>query len=124
MQHLQTGLGGQPKIQALLHAGAPPTLNLATQLTVASNALLATSTDYGDDNRGGTDGTNSVSITWSADILASTEYQGDVTAAGTPSAPSPTFVVGYSEGAAGCTDNLEVFEINPLPNFTIAIAPI
>lgn len=104
--------------------GATPTLNLGTQLTVASNALLATSADYGADNRGGANGTNSVSITWSANILAATDYQGNVTAAGTPADPSPTFVVGYSEGAAGCTDNIEVFEINPLPNFTIAIAPI
>jgi hypothetical protein len=104
----------------------PPALNLGTALTVANNDLLATSASpiYGNDNSGTANGANSVSITWSANILAATQYQGDVTAAGTPSAPSPTFVVGYSEGAAGCTDNIEVFEINPLPNFTIAIAPI
>jgi hypothetical protein len=107
-------------------AGTPPTLNLATQLTVASNALLATSPNpvYGVDNSGGALGANTVSITWSANILAATKYQGDVTAAGTPADPSPTFVVGYSKGAAGCTDNIEVFEINPLPNFVVDIAPI
>lgn len=64
-----------------------------------------------------------VTITWSADILASTEYQGDVTAAGTPAAPSPTFVVGYAVGDS-CSDNIQVWEIDPLPNFVVDIAPI
>jgi hypothetical protein len=114
------------KDPAFITAGTPPVLNMTNMLTVASNDLLATSLApiYGVNNSGGALGANTVSITWSANILASTDYQGDVTAAGTPAAPSPTFVVGYSKGALGCTDNIEVFEINPLPNFIVDIAPI
>lgn len=102
-------------------AGTPPVLNLATQLTVASGALITTgmSTNYGIDNRGGTNvAENSVTINWSAATLAGTDYQG------LPGPGTPTFVVGYSEGLAGCSDNLQVFEINPMPNFTIDIAAI
>lgn len=96
---------------------APMTRNLATQLTVASGDLVATSADYGIDNKGTTNGTSSVSITWSADILAGTSYQGLVPPG------TPTFVVGYSEGL-NCADNIQVFEINPQPNFTLEIAAI
>ena len=104
-----------------ISAGTPPVLNLATQLTVASGALIATgmSANYGVDNRGGTNAAeNSVTINWSAATLAGTDYQG------LPGPGTPTFVVGYSEGLAGCTDNLQVFELNPMPNFTIDIAAI
>ncbi|MCB8963414.1 MAG: hypothetical protein H6536_00050 [Bacteroidales bacterium] len=102
-------------------AGTPPVLNLATQLTVASGDLVATgmSANYGVDNIGGTNAAeNSVTINWSAAILAGTDYQG------IPGPGTPTFVVGYSEGIAGCADNLQVFELNPQPNFTIDIAAI
>jgi hypothetical protein len=102
-------------------AGTPPVLNLATQLTVASGALISTgmSANYGIDNRGGTNAAeNSVIINWSAATLAGTDYQG------IPGPGTPTFVVGYSEGLAGCSDNLQVFELNPMPNFTIDIAAI
>jgi hypothetical protein len=102
-------------------AGTPPVLNLATQLTVASGALNAagTSANYGIDNIGGTNAAeNSVSINWTAATLAGTDYQG------IPGPGTPTFVVGYSQGVAGCSDNLQVFEINPAPNFTIDIAAI
>jgi hypothetical protein len=103
---------------------ASPVLNIATQLTVAASELLpGTSAGYGVDNRGtGTTGTPtgsaSVTINWSSAVLAATSYHGAV-APGTP-----TFVVGYSENSAYCTDNLQVFEINPQPNFTIDIAAI
>jgi hypothetical protein len=64
--------------------------------------------------------TNSVSITWSPEILSNTLYQGD---ASTTVFPSPTFVVGYGKGQ-NCADNIQVFEINPIQNFTLDIANI
>jgi hypothetical protein len=103
---------------------AAPVLNITTQLTVGSFDLLpGTSAGYGVDNRGtGTvatpAGTPTVTIEWSSAILAATSYQGAL-APGTP-----TFVVGYSENEAFCTDNIQVFELNPQPNFTIDIAAI
>lgn len=109
------------KDPGFITAGTPPLLNIATQLTVGTGALISTgmSANYGIDNRGGNNlAENSVTINWSAATLAATSYQGLV-APGTP-----TFVVGYSEGLAGCSDNLQVFEINPMPNFTIDIAAI
>lgn len=72
------------------------------------------------DNYGKSSATNSVNITWSPEILANTLYQG------TPSTtvfPSPTFVVGYATGTA-CADNIKVYEINPIRNFTVDIANI
>jgi hypothetical protein len=96
---------------------APMTRNLASQLTIGSGDLVATSGDYGVDNKGTVLGTNAVSITWSADILAGTSYQGLVPPG------TPTFVVGYSEGV-NCADNIQVFEINPQPNFTLEVAAI
>lgn len=112
------------KNQSFITPGTPPVLNIASQLTVASNDLLSgTSAGYGVDNRGaGTvlapNGTPTVTIEWSSAILANTSYQGSVPPG------TPTFVVGYSENEAYCTDNLQVFEINPQPNFTIDIAAI
>lgn len=109
---------------------AEGTFNLANMLlspttTTAGTDLVATSTDYGVDNSGTTNGSASVDITWSSSILAATEYQGDATnwSTASSSSPTPTFVVGYSEGV-NCADNIQVFEINPLSNFTIDIAPI
>ncbi len=93
--------------------------NIASMLTVSAGQLVATSGNYGS----ATAAANSVTITWSPEILAATQYQGDVTAAGTAAAPSPTFVVGYATGA-NCADNIQVFEINPEVNFTIDIANI
>lgn len=105
------------------------TNNIATMLlspttTTAGTDLVASSPSptYGTDNKGGVLGTNQVSITWSSSILAKTKYQ--ATAADNTAGLFSTFVVGYSEGAAGCTDNIQVFEINPSPNFTIDIAAI
>ncbi len=87
--------------------------------------LIATSAEpiYGVDNSTGVaGGANQVSITWSPDILAKTKYR--ATAADNTAGKFSTFVVAYSEGLAGCTDNIQVFEINPQPNFTIDIAAI
>jgi len=92
-------------------------LTTGTPLTVGAGDLVATSGDYGVDNRGGVAGSPSVDITWSAGVLAGTDYQG------LPGPGTPTFVVGYAEGVL-CADNIQVYEINPLPNFTIDIAAI
>lgn len=77
--------------------------------------LLAASANYGKSS-----GTNNVQITWTPEILANTDYQG------TPSTtvfPSPTFVVGYGTGA-NCADNIKVYEINPIINFTVDITNV
>jgi hypothetical protein len=95
------------------------TNNSATMLTVSTGQLVAASGHYGT----ATAAANSIDITWSPEILSATEYQGDVTAAGTAAAPSPTFVVGYATGV-NCADNIQVFEINPQDNFTIDIANV
>jgi hypothetical protein len=110
-----------PNFVTITAPATTPDINLSTQLTVGSGALITTgmSANYGVDNRGGNNATeNSVTINWSAATLAGTDYQG------IPGPGTPTFVVGYSEGLAGCSDNLQVFELNPMPNFTIDIAAI
>jgi hypothetical protein len=81
-------------------------------LTTASGDLLAAGTSYGV-----TSTTPSVDITWSPEILAGTQYQGT----GAPG--TPTFVVGYATGA-NCSDNIQVYEINPVFNFVVDIANI
>lgn len=60
-----------------------------------------------------------VTITWTPEILANTDYQGTPSLTG----PSPTFVVGYGQGT-NCADNIKVYEINPIVNFVASIAPI
>jgi hypothetical protein len=96
--------------------------NMGTAL--ASPDVTGTSANYGVATDIAVDNTaNQVTIIWGTDILASTEWQGDVTAAGTPTAPSPTFVVGYATGL-NCADNIQVFEINPAPSFVVDIAPV
>ena len=62
-----------------------------------------------------------VTITWSADILSKTKYQ--ATAADNTAGKFSTFVVGYSQGT-NCADNIQVFEIEPMPNFTVDITPV
>lgn len=87
---------------------------LNTAAMIPAGSLLGASANYGVP----TANANSVDITWPADILAGTLYQG------TPgSDPSPTFVVGYATGV-NCADNIQVYEINPKFNFTIDIAAI
>ena len=65
-----------------------------------------------------------ISITWSANILASTEYQGATTnwATASPTDKTPTFVVVQADGS--CNNNLQVYELNPMPAFTLDIANI
>ncbi|MCE4566174.1 hypothetical protein INQ51_17775 [Maribellus sp. CM-23] len=79
--------------------------------------LLNHSANYGQLNQSD----STVSITWSPGILARTEYEATVNLAGDP--PSPTFVVGYARGQ-NCADNMQVYEINPIPAFVIDIANI
>ncbi|WP_321347521.1 hypothetical protein [uncultured Draconibacterium sp.] len=99
---------------------ATNTLQIADMLTTASGALLNVGASYGV-----TSGTNSVDITWSPELIAATLYQGDATGWATADAsnPTPTFVVGYATGV-NCTDNIQVYEINPELNFTLDIANI
>ena len=97
--------------------------NIGDMLDVAAGELIAKGSTYGVTTLVTPGPANTVSITWSPDILAATDYQGDVTAAGTIAAPSPTFVVGYAKGD-NCADNIQVFEIAPLPNFVLAVLPI
>lgn len=99
------------KDPAFITAGS---LNTGAMLT-SPGALLATGTNYGAPGA-----TNSVDITWSSTILTNTLYQG---APSTTVFPSPTFVVGYGTGVA-CADNIKVYEINPIINFTVDIASI
>jgi hypothetical protein len=91
------------------------TLLQTDRLAVAAGQLVQTSANYGFAGA-----TNSVSITWTPEILANTLYQGPPS---TTVFPSPTFVVGYATGTA-CADNIKVYEINPIRNFTIDIANV
>jgi hypothetical protein len=93
--------------------------NMAGRLTVSPGQLIATSTNYATTTPAATAGSNEIEITWSPDILSLTEYQ--ATPADAPK--TSTFVVGYAEGD-NCADNIQVFEIAPVPNFTIDIAAI
>lgn len=87
--------------------------NFGTKL--GSPDILNESATYGTTTTTATG--NAVTFTWGADVLAGTSYQGQ-TAPGTP-----TFVVGYSTGT-GCADNIQVYEIDPKPSFTVSILPI
>lgn len=93
---------------------ASGTVNYASALTVASGDLIATGAGYGT-----VSGTATMTITWSPSILAKTQFQG------TPSTtvfPSPTFVAVVGNGS--CTNNIQVYEINPKPAFTVDITNI
>lgn len=86
------------------------------KLTVSPGQLLDASANYNN----GLGASASVTITWTPEILSNTQYQG------TPSIsafPSPTFVVGYGQGV-NCADNIKIYEINPMKNFIVDIAPI
>ncbi|WP_303923227.1 hypothetical protein [Draconibacterium sediminis] len=85
-------------------------LNLTDSLRLDPSQLLDHSDNYGVFSTADT-----VSITWSPTVLANTFYQGD-------NDGDPTFVVGY--GIGDCNDNIQVYEINPKPSFTIDIANI
>lgn len=80
--------------------------NSATKLTTPIQ-LLSTSPNYGVTTNAG----NIVTITWSDAILSATKYQ-----------VTPTFVaVHYDAPAAGCADNIKVFELDPINQFTVDI---
>ena len=99
-------------------SGVPTLTNQATDsLQVLNGELLAVSPAYWDST-----GTAAVEITWSADILARTNYQQGDIGDGTVAAPTSTFVVGY--GTDNCTDNIKVWEIDPSPAFTVDITVI
>jgi hypothetical protein len=56
---------------------------------------------------------NTVTITWSEEILAATEYQ-----------VTPTFVVGYYEASqtgTDCADNIKIYELNPVHAFVVDV---
>lgn len=97
--------------------GAP---NL-TNMLLSPGSLISVGTDYGVDK--GNAGP-SMEITWSPEILAATKYQADAAgwATATPAAPTPTFVVAVGNG--DCTNNLQVYEINPTASFTVDITNI
>lgn len=88
--------------------------NTANMLTVGGGLLNA-----GAGYASATVGTQTMSITWSPQTLADTEYQGT---ASISAFPSPTFVAVMAQGA--CADNIQVFEIDPQPAFTVDITNI
>jgi len=88
--------------------------NTANMLTVGGGLLNA-----GAGYASATAGTQTMSITWSPQTLADTDYQGT---AHISQFPSPTFVAVMAQGA--CADNIQVFEIDPQPAFTVDIANI
>jgi len=89
--------------------------NIADSLGRLPNGeLLDYSSNYGQTTAAG----NTVEITWSPEILAGTTYQGD----GVDPNGTPTFVVALIEGE--CTNNIQVYELNPTPSFTLDIASI
>lgn len=96
------------KETSFISAAAP---NLTNMLTVTPGQLIAATPSYGVVGTGN----NTISITWSPEILANTEY----TYGGSP---EPTFVVVAANG--DCNDNLQVYEINPTPSFTVDITNI
>lgn len=88
-------------------------LNVDDSLRLSTGDLLGYSSNYGT----ATAAAESVDITWSSQILSQTSYQG---ADGTN---TPTFVVAHGTGV-NCSDNIQVYEINPRLNFTLDIANI
>jgi hypothetical protein len=83
-------------------------LNVAAGQLIATDAYTATG--------------QTINITWSPEILAATKYQTAPNIAATAAAPSPTFVAVMANGT--CTNNLQVYEINPKPSFTVDITNI
>ena len=78
--------------------------------------LLNTSSSYGTASA-----SNSVTITWSDAILAGTTFRGD----GVSPNGTPTFVVGYyAAPSADCSDNIKVYELDPVNAFVVDILAI
>lgn len=88
-------------------SGTTTTNNLSSMLT-AGNGILNPSSNYGiagaDDN---------VKLTWSSTLLSTTKYN-----------TAPTFVVVHYKDAASCTDNLKVYQLDPINGFTVDIRNI
>jgi hypothetical protein len=86
----------------------------ADSLNQAVGELMArTDANYGKP----TAGKNSVVIEWSSALLNLTKYQA---ASPADDPKTSTFVVGYATGTT-CSDNIKVYEINPIINFTLDI---
>ncbi len=88
-----------------------PVFNHGTALEVTDGELLFASDDYNIDvieASANTDG--SIQLRWSSTILAATEYR-----------VTPTFVVAYYVDATGCTDNIKVWELDPMNGFIVDI---
>ena len=105
--------------------GGTTVMNTTTAILVdpAGTNTLVAAADYNiaiTATTGNTDG--NVDITWSYDIITKTEYQG--TPDPTFTNAGPTFVVAYYVDAAGCTDNIKVWEIDPIYNFTVDVLSI
>ena len=92
-----------------------PTSPLTASMLTVGNGLLNTSSGYAQTSGG----TQTISITWSPQLLANTLWQGP---ASTTIFPSPTFVAVMAQGA--CSNNIQVYEINPQPAFTVDISNI
>ena len=92
-------------------------LKTSGSLSAPSDGLMFTGANY----LNSVVDADSVVITWSPEVLANTDYEG--TPDPTGATPSPTFVVAYANGI-NCADNIEVYEINPVPAFTVDIANI
>ena len=92
-------------------------LNTTNAYTTGAGDLLNASAHY----LTSTLNADSVVIAWSPEVLALTKYQDPFDPTGL--VPSPTFVVAYAEGI-NCADNIEVYEINPIPAFVVDIANI
>ena len=91
------------------------TLNLVDSLKKSTGDILYWDPHYGTP----TADADSIVITWSPKLLANTKWHAE--AADAPK--KSTFVVGYATGE-NCADNIQVYEINPQPNFTLDIANI
>jgi hypothetical protein len=84
-----------------------PVFNTGTALTVTDGELLFSSDDYNIDVLEATANTDgSIELRWSSAILSNTQYQ-----------VNPTFVVAYYVDANGCTDNIKVWELDPMNGF-------
>ena len=83
--------------------------NSASALGIAIDELIAHSADYNVN----TNGDGSIDITWSSALLNGTVYQ-----------TTPTFVVAYYVDPTGCTDNIKIWELDPLNGFTVDILSI
>ncbi|RKD91797.1 hypothetical protein BC643_2163 [Mangrovibacterium diazotrophicum] len=96
----------------LVDNSGTPQFNYATALTVGTNKILTASSDYNIEI--GTSGANTdgnIDLSWTSGLLNSV-IDGTV---------EHLFVVAYYENAAGCTDNIHVWELDPKNSFIVDI---